>query len=55
MAEEWLSLFLGGRAGRKIRFGTEVPGHVAQADVPSITNRIVTWFAENAPDGERLG
>ncbi len=55
IAEEGLSLFLGGRAGRKIRFGTEVKGRVKEADVPELTNRIITWFAENACDGERLG
>ncbi|MDE4908818.1 4Fe-4S binding protein [Methanogenium marinum] len=55
IADEGLSLFLGGRAGRKIRFGTEVKSRVAEMDVPAITERIITYFAENACDGERFG
>ena len=55
IAEEGLTLFLGGRAGRAIRLGTEVPGSVLANDVPALTERIITYFAENACDGERFG
>ena len=55
IADDGLSVFLGGRAGRKIRFGTEVSGRIAEADVASLTDRIITYFAENACDGERFG
>ena len=55
ITEEGLSLYLGGRAGREIRFGTAVPGLVREADVPAVTDRIITYFAENACDGERFG
>jgi len=54
IAYEGLSLYLGGRAGREIRLGTEVPGLVAEADVPHVTERIITYFAEHAHDGERF-
>lgn len=54
VADEGLSLYLGGRAGREIRLGTEVPGLVAEADVPLVTERIITYFAEHAHDGERF-
>lgn len=54
IADEGLSLFLGGRAGREIRLGTAVPGLVAEADVPLVTERIITYFAEHAFSGERF-
>lgn len=55
IADDRLTLFLGGRAGREIRFGTTVPGRVAEGDVAALTERIITYFAENAHDGERFG
>ncbi|WP_245618849.1 4Fe-4S binding protein [Methanogenium cariaci] len=55
IAEEGLSLFLGGRAGRRIRLGTEVKGRVAEADAAELTERIITYFAAHTRDGERLG
>ena len=55
IAEEGLSLFLGGRAGRAIRLGTSVPGRVAEGDVPVLTERIIAYFAANAREGERFG
>jgi dissimilatory sulfite reductase (desulfoviridin) alpha/beta subunit len=55
IAEEGLTLFIGGRAGRAIRLGTEVPGRVAEHDVPALTRRIITYFAAHACEGERFG
>jgi dissimilatory sulfite reductase (desulfoviridin) alpha/beta subunit len=55
IAEQGLTLFLGGHAGRAIRLGTEVPGRVAERDVPVLTRRIITYFATHACEGERFG
>jgi len=55
IAGEGLSLFLGGRAGRAIRIGTPVPGLVAEAEVPEITDFIITFFTDNTCKGERFG
>jgi dissimilatory sulfite reductase (desulfoviridin) alpha/beta subunit len=49
-----LSLYLGGRAGREIRLGTEVRGLVSEADVPLVTERIIYYFVVHARDGERF-
>jgi len=53
--KEGLSLYLGGRAGREIFIGDEAEGLIPVDDIPEITDRIITYFEENANKGEKFG
>ncbi|QYZ78920.1 4Fe-4S dicluster domain-containing protein [Methanofollis formosanus] len=53
--EQGLTLFLGGRAGRRVRAGTRLAGLVPEEEAPALVGRVIDYFAEHTRQGERLG